>query len=146
MNKNIFLLLETKEDGVNNLLGARSSLTHGKYTFQDNFEEMWAPNCDVYITGSKLKIVAELAGIDKNSVEVIFSDNYLVLKGSRDFGLPANDVCYYHMEIETGNFERTIYFPEVKLVAESHIVSLEKGLLKIEFLIDSDEEITIPVK
>ena len=146
MKKKVFIKLKTIEDGMSNLLTAMTSLTHSKHTFQDNYDEVWTPNCDVYTTDSKFKIVVELAGIDKNSVEIIFTDTYLLLKGRRDFELPYGDVCYYHMEIDTGNFERVIHFPEANINKESPAISFEKGLLKIEFLLEADVEITIPVK
>lgn len=146
MDKNVFSKLKTIEDGMSNLLNAMTSLTHSKYTFQDSYDEVWTPNCDVYTTDSKFKIVVELAGIDKDSVEIIFTDSYLLLKGSREFDLPYGDVCYYHMEIDTGNFERVISFPDANIDKKNPVISFEKGLLKIEFHFEADIEITIPVE
>lgn len=133
MKKDIFSKLKTIEDGVNNLLGAMSSLTHSKFTFQDNHDEVWTPNCDVYISASRLQIVIELAGVKQDSFELEFTETCLILRGNRDFQIPANDVCFYHMEIETGAFERTVYFPDVELDKDNPTVSLEKGILKVEF-------------
>lgn len=133
MKKDIFSELKTIEDGMNSLLGAMSSLTHSKYTFQDNYEEVWTPNCDVYISDSKLNIVFELAGVKQESVELVFEETYLLLRGSRDFDIPCSDVCFYHMEIDTGAFERMIYFPDVELDKENPMVTFEKGILKVRF-------------
>lgn len=147
MKENIFSQLKSIEDGMNNLLGAMSSLTHSKYTFQDSCDEVWTPNCDVYISESQLFIVIELAGITKESLELVFNDNYLLLRGSRDFTIPCSGVCFYHMEIDTGAFERTIYFPEVELDKENPEVSYQNGILKIVFtLIESEEEEIITSK
>ncbi len=146
MKKDIFSQLKTIEDGMNNLLGAMSSLTHSKYTFQDNYDEVWTPNCDVYISNSKLNIVIELAGVDKDSIELTFNDSYLLLRGSRDFGVPCSDVCFYHMEIETGSFERAIYFPDVLLDKENPQVTFEKGILKIQFALSENKESIITVE
>ncbi len=133
MKKDIFSQLKSIEDGMNNLLGAMSSLTHSKYTFQDNFDEVWTPNCDVYISDSKLNIVIELAGVKKESVELVFTETYLLLRGNRDFDIPSSNVCFYHMEIETGAFERAIYFPEIELDKENPAVTFTNGILKIQF-------------
>lgn len=133
MKKDIFSQLKSIEDGMNSLLGAMSSLTHSKYTFQDNYEEVWTPNCDVYITDSKLNIVIELAGVKRESVELVVNDTYLLLRGNRDFQVPCCDVCFYYMEIETGAFERVIYFPDVELDKEEPKVSLEEGILRVVF-------------
>ena len=138
MKKDIFSQLKSIEDGMNNLLGAMSSLTHSKYTFQDNYEEVWTPNCDVYISDSKLNIVIELAGVKREAVELDFNDTYLVLRGTRDFDIPCSDVCFYHMEIDTGSFEREIYFPDVSLDKENPTVTFEKGILKIQFKLLED--------
>ena len=142
MKKDIFSQLKSIEDGMNNLLGAMSSLTHSKYTFQDNYDEVWTPNCDVYISNSKLNIVIELAGVPKESIELVFNDTYLLLRGNRDFGVPCSDVCFYHMEIETGAFERIIYFPEVQLDKDNPQVSFKEGILKVMFdLIEEKESV-----
>ncbi|MBI9031769.1 Hsp20/alpha crystallin family protein [bacterium] len=146
MNKDIFSQLKSIEDGMNSLLGAMSSLTHSKYTFQDNYDEVWTPNCDVYISNMKLHIVIELAGITKDSLELVFNDKYLLLRGTRDFGVPSSDVCFYHMEIETGAFERVIYFPEVQLDKEKPKVNFENGILKIQFDILEEKEAFITVE
>lgn len=146
MKKDIFSQLKTIEDGMNNLLGAMSSLTHSKYTFHDNYDEVWTPNCDVYISNSKLNIVIELAGVEKDSIELIFNDSYLLLKGNRDFGVPCSDVCFYHMEIETGSFERAIYFPDVQINKENPIVKFENGILNIQFELWEEKESIITVE
>lgn len=145
MKKDIYSQLKTIEDGMNSLLGAMSSLTHSKYTFQDNYDEVWTPNCDVFISDAKLNIVIELAGVDKDSVELIFNDSYLLLKGSRDFGVPCSDVCFYHMEIDTGAFERIIYFPEVLLEKEKPQISFTNGILRIQFNIIEENESIIAI-
>jgi HSP20 family protein len=131
MKKNIYTQLRDIENGMNDLLSAMSSLTHNKYTFNDNCEEKWTPNCDVYISANKLHIIVELAGIDKESMQIKLTDKELLLVGNRDFKLPSSDVCYYYMEIETGAFERVIRFPEVKVDIENVTTKLEKGMLKI---------------
>jgi len=146
MKKDIFSRLKTIEDGMNSLLGAMSSLTHSKYTFQDNYDEVWTPNCDVYISNSKLNIVIELAGIDRESVELAFNDTYLLVRGSRDFGVPSCDVCFYHMEIETGAFERLVYFPDVQLDKDNPKVIFEKGILKVQFNLIEETETIITVE
>jgi len=146
MNKDIFSQLKSIEDGMNSLLGAMSSLTHSKYTFQDNYDEVWTPNCDVYISNLKLNIVIELAGVKKESIELVFSDTYLILKGNRDFGIPCCDVCFYHMEIETGAFERIVYFPEIQLEREEPKVNFENGILRIQFDLIEEKEPLIAIK
>lgn len=142
MKKDIFSQLKTIEDGMNSLLGAMSSLTHSKYTFQDTYEETWSPNCDVYISNSLLHIVIEIAGVKRESIEIVFNDTYLLIRGVRDFLIPCSDVCFYHMEIETGAFERAIYFPDVQLDKDNPTVKFENGIMTIQYnLIEEIESI-----
>jgi HSP20 family molecular chaperone IbpA len=145
MKNDIFSQLKSIEDGMNNLLGAMSSLTHSKYTFQDNYEEAWSPNCDVYISSSQLYIVIEIAGVKQKSIELVFNDEYLLLRGNRDFDVPCSDVCFYHMEIDTGAFEKVIYFPDVKLDKENPVVNFEDGILKVQYKVLEENESIIPI-
>eukprot|EP00831_Metopus_contortus_P033242 TRINITY_DN26688_c0_g1_i2.p2 TRINITY_DN26688_c0_g1~~TRINITY_DN26688_c0_g1_i2.p2 ORF type:complete len:147 (+),score=15.77 TRINITY_DN26688_c0_g1_i2:180-620(+) len=145
MKKDIFSQLKSIEDGMNNLLGAMSSLTHSKYTFQDNYEEAWSPNCDVYISNSRLFIVIEIAGVKRESIDLVFNETYLLLRGNRDFNIPCSDVCFYHMEIDTGAFEKVIYFPEVALDRDNPNVNFDNGILKIQFNLLEEQESTIPI-
>jgi len=50
------------------------------------------------------------------------------------------------MEIESGNFERIVYFPEIPLNYDSPEVKYQDGLLKINFDIAVKEEKIIDIE
>ncbi len=146
MKKNIYTQLKTIENGMSDLLSAMSSLTHNKYSFRENHEDCWTPNCDVYISDEKLHVIIELAGVNKDSIHLESTDKSLLIKGKRDFKFPYNDVCYYYMEIETGYFEREIIFPDIRIDYEKPDVKFENGILIVTFAILGYQDYTVPIE
>jgi HSP20 family protein len=68
----------------------------------------FVPPMDVYEREDKIVVVAELAGVSQDSIQVSVSGNLLTVRGERkDLGGGAPRV-YYQMEICTGTFERTL--------------------------------------
>lgn len=133
MNKNMISQLKTIEDGMNELLTAMTSLTQKSRSMGNNYEDKWVPNCDVVIAEGKLKVIVELAGIELDSIEIEIKEQVLIIRGSRSFYLPEHNVCYYHMEIETGLFERKIGLPDIGTQFNNPKVEITDGLLNIDF-------------
>ena len=100
----------------------------------------WQPHCDIYRTEDKLLIIFDISGIQKDSVKIRTSREYLVISGQRYLQAEGSNPSYYTMEIESGHFERIVYFPEIPLNYDEPTVTYTDGLLKISFDIPRKEE------
>ena len=112
-------------------------------TFKNVYNETWTPKCDVFETEEKFIIILDLAGVEKEDIKIVSTNEYIKISGIRKFNITNPNICYYNMEIDSGQFERTIPFPDSKFKQDSPKVVYEKGFLTIEFKIiaKSDDEI-----
>jgi HSP20 family protein len=91
----------------------------------------WIPPCDVYETEKDFIVLIEIAGINKEDLKITLTENYLNIKGFREDPSKADGKRnYYHMELNFGPFEMSIYIPMV-IDMENATVDYERGLLKI---------------
>jgi len=91
----------------------------------------WVPTTDIFARRDDVVIRCELAGVDRNDVELSFAAGTLVIWGERaDAPHQDGDVEYYVRERRYGPFSRTINFPEG--IDTSRIgATFEDGLLEI---------------
>lgn len=89
----------------------------------------WVPNADVFARGEDLVIRLELAGVDREDIEITLHDNTLTVAGERESDL-ADDLSFYVHERFYGAFRRSMTLPagidEGKINAYS-----DNGLLEI---------------
>ena len=95
--------------------------------FEKTFEEMfrprpaspmfataectWAPSIDIYETPEEIIIRAEIAGVDKEELEVEVNSKAVRLYGHRR-EIPRIDQATYRLaEIQYGKFERILFLP-----------------------------------
>jgi HSP20 family protein len=73
----------------------------------------WTPNTDVYETADNLVVKMEIAGIDKDDLEITLNDRLLLVRGYRkDPCRQRQHRCSFRqMEIDYGFFERRILIP-----------------------------------
>ncbi len=73
----------------------------------------WTPNTDVYETPDHLVVKMEIAGIDKDDLEITINDRLLLVRGYRkDPCRQKQHRCMFRqMEIDYGYFERRIVIP-----------------------------------
>ncbi|MGB4260824.1 MAG: Hsp20/alpha crystallin family protein, partial [Candidatus Cloacimonas acidaminovorans] len=55
-------------------------------------------------------------------------------------------VCYYNMEIETGRFDRKIFFPDLNIDKDNPKITYINGILRIAFNLAPIVERIIPVQ
>lgn len=91
----------------------------------------------------QLTIVAELAGVEPESVSIVVEERSLTLSGERRRPRVAGQV-YQQMEIEYGAFSRTIQLIEDVDVAAA-TASYERGLLTIVLPISAEAPRAEPV-
>jgi HSP20 family protein len=90
----------------------------------------WTPTADMYETEKAIIIDIELAGIDKNSLEILFQDDYLFLRGNRPFSHQMQSAKIHRIERMYGHFQRVFQIP--RPVDSQHIsASYIQGVLKI---------------
>ena len=88
----------------------------------------WVPTADIFAKGDDLLIRCELAGVEREDVEVSLSGGVLTIDGERR-GEPE-DVSYYARERYYGHFRRTMNLPEG--IDGSRIsADFENGLLEV---------------
>ena len=145
MNDNIFSNRKGIQQEMLKLLGEVSSLTNRPRSIDDALDDVWHPKCDVYQTDTQWVVVLELAGVEKDEISITLSEDYLRVAGSRNFVFISNPACYYNMEIDTGKFERRVYFPDSPIDKENPKVSLTAGILRISFPLLPQVERIIPI-
>lgn len=87
---------------------------------------------DVYESPEKLYIIAPIAGIEKNDLDVSISDNTLSITGTRSSGVKESEPNYYVQECYWGEFSRSITLP-VQVREEGIDAVLKDGVLTISF-------------
>ncbi len=86
---------------------------------------------DMYETKDFFFIELTLAGVKKDSVQVRFSDDYLVITGMRATE-NQNDRNYYMSSIARGNFRKMIKLPIPINKQYTPKIEMQNGILKIK--------------
>ena len=140
MKKTIFEDILNLQREVIRLMNEISMFPSKTLSLSQAGDNNWQPHCDIYRTQDRLFIIFDISGINKDSVKIRTSHEYLIITGQRYLAAQGSDPSYYTMEIESGPFERIVYFPEVPLNYEQPEVSYQDGLLKISFNIAVKDE------
>jgi HSP20 family protein len=74
-------------------------------------ERTWRPAMDMNETPDEIVILAEVAGVDKDDLEVEVSSKAVRIQGSRLTRHCSSDTTYRLAEIQYGHFERILYLP-----------------------------------
>lgn len=71
----------------------------------------WKPAVDVYETANEIIVLVDLAGVNKEEIEVTFDGDSLRIVGTRRDMTSTPKVRLHQMEIDFGNFERSVVIP-----------------------------------
>ncbi|UCE54614.1 MAG: Hsp20/alpha crystallin family protein [Desulfobacterales bacterium] len=93
-------------------------------------ERTWRPPMDINETPEEIIIVAEIAGVDKDDLEVEISNKAVRIEGNRYAKHCSANSTYRLAEIQYGNFERTIFLP-APIDPEVISASYSNGFLEI---------------
>lgn len=93
----------------------------------------WVPQMDIFETEKEVFIRAELAGVDKENLEVEVNSKAVRIHGLRKELPRPNDGAYRLAEIRYGRFERVLYLPSP---VDTEVVSssFADGFLSIRIL------------
>lgn len=91
----------------------------------------FAPSIDVSETPKKIKVTAELPGMEEKDISVTVEDDYLILSGEKkEEKEEEDDEKYYHREMSYGAFKRIIPF-NASIDTDKVEAKFKKGVLKI---------------
>ncbi|MBW2590259.1 MAG: Hsp20/alpha crystallin family protein [Deltaproteobacteria bacterium] len=93
-------------------------------------ERTWSPQMDIYETPEEIIIQAEIAGVDKENLEVEINSKAVRIYGKRSEIPLVENATYRLAEIQYGKFERILFLPtpvDTELVTSSY----SNGFLKI---------------
>jgi HSP20 family protein len=108
-------------------------------------QRIWSPQIDVIETPEAFMVLAEVAGLKKDEIQVTVKRNLVYLAGKRQRPDLTNTVRYLQMEIEYGSFERSFELPV--LIDESRIEAQYKdGLLSVVLPKKQSQKKSIPIK
>lgn len=111
-------------------------------------EQKWKPQMDMYETPEEIIIMGEIAGVNKEDLELEISSKAVRVKGNRIQFPRIDNVKYRLAEIQYGKFERVLYLPspiDPEVVSASYAngflqVRLAKLKLNKTFKIPISEE------
>jgi HSP20 family protein len=113
-------------------------LSKGYYSFLPN--EVWTPNVNLYETESDYRVCVDLAGVEKDKIDITVADGRLTLRGGRPVPQCPTPPCQdpeqarlkvHLMEIDHGTFSREVELPE-DVIRERITARYVDGLLWIE--------------
>lgn len=146
MRDKIFDNLRGIQKEMLKILGEVNSLTGNTTAIEDAIDDFWHPRCDVFQTDTEWIIIVELAGMEKKDISIITTDDYIRISGERILPSPNCKICYYNMEIETGKFDRRIFFPMAAIDRDEPKVTYENGFLQIVYTLQPVVERIIEIK
>lgn len=93
-------------------------------------DRSWKPQMDVYETEENIIILVELAGVQKEDLDIEVNSKAIKIAGGRVVN-PGVDGCKYRLaEIQYGKFERIVVLP-VYIDTENVEASFRDGFLTI---------------
>jgi len=96
---------------------------------EDNVDGQLA--LDVYQTQDDIVILAPIAGVKLEDMNVSVTDDILTIKGKRSLNIDIPDENYYTQECFWGDFSRSIVLP-ASVNTNKISASFKDGVLKIE--------------
>ena len=91
----------------------------------------WKPQLDIYETAEKIYIIAEIAGVDRENLELEINPRAIRIFGRRIGAPPAANGRYRLAEIQYGPFERVLYL-RTPVNTESVTARYKNGFLHVE--------------
>ncbi len=105
----------------------------------------WIPAIDIYADSSCVYVVADLAGVESESLELVLEGQFLRMSGNRRPPLTIKKKRFFQMEVEYGPFERVIRIP-LPIDAKQIKAKMENGLLLVRFNKRENDKMQIKVK
>ena len=98
--------------------------------FGDYSPAIFQPRIDVVDEGDALRISADLPGLEREDVEVLVEDGFLVLRGEKKHEAQTEEKGCFRLERAFGSFQRVIPLPE-DVDPERAEARFDKGVLTL---------------
>jgi HSP20 family molecular chaperone IbpA len=105
-------------------------LVFGGGSLTSGHRGVWRPLIEVYETDEALEIVAELAGMDREQIEVLIEGDIISLRGVRPDPAICERRSYHEARIPYGHFAADIYVP-FKVDGNAATAIYENGFLRV---------------
>ncbi|MEE4355613.1 MAG: Hsp20/alpha crystallin family protein [Desulfococcaceae bacterium] len=127
--------------------------------FERNLEEMfrsigprfsctecsWTPPMDIYETADEIMIIAEIAGVNRDDLDIEINSKAVKITGKR-IDMPRLEKATYRLaEIQCGKFERVLFLPS-PINTEKVTASYLEGMLQLRLLklpLEKSHKITV---
>lgn len=90
----------------------------------------WRPPIDVYETAEAIEITAELAGLDRDEIEIVFDGDLLSLRGQRVDSTICDHRSFHEAHIHYGAFAADVFIP-VPVEGDGAAATYDNGFLRI---------------
>jgi len=108
-------------------------------------ERMWKPQMDIYESPEEILILAEIAGVNKDNLELEINSKAVRIYGSRPEMPRMKNSTYRLAEIQYGQFERVLFLP-APIDTDKVTASFQNGFLQIRLTkIPRDVTYKIPI-
>ncbi|MDR3203508.1 MAG: Hsp20/alpha crystallin family protein [Deltaproteobacteria bacterium] len=121
-----FSELERMRDYMDNVY---SYLANGVNQLRKNYTGVF-PLINLFEDDENLYLVAELAGVESQSLDVSVKNDTLTLKGSKLTQIDREGVTYHRRERESGSFNRSLTIP-AKIESERVQAVFKNGVLTV---------------
>lgn len=124
---------ERRERGAGQQAEPRGGTTTGARESVERTRErpVFMPRTDIYETENSVVLVAEMPGVDENSVDITLEDNVLTITGrTRELDVPDGYRRVYS-EFGAGDYQRSFALSN-KADANGIKASTKHGLLRVE--------------
>ncbi|MDY6825181.1 MAG: Hsp20/alpha crystallin family protein [Thermodesulfobacteriota bacterium] len=101
------------------------------------FSSKWVPQMDLYETPEQITIVAAVAGVKKDSIEIEINQRAVKIIGARTSPHPGEKTKFRLAEIQYGKFERILYLP-APIDTDQVSASFSAGMLTINMTKQTD--------
>jgi HSP20 family protein len=108
-------------------------------------ERTWKPQTDVYETEKEIIILAEIAGVKKEDIQIEIDTQAVRIQGLREDLSRMGNTKFRLAEIQFGNFERSLVFP-VQIDPDNARAAYTDGFLQINLpKKDLDQPMRVPI-
>ena len=108
-------------------------------------EQTWKPQMDMYETPDEIIIMGEIAGVNKEDLELEISSKAVRVQGNRTQSPRIDNAKYRLAEIQYGKFERVLYLPS-PIDPEVVSASYANGFLQVRLAkLKLDKTFKVPI-
>ncbi len=90
----------------------------------------WRPPIDVYETEDAVEVIAEIAGLNREEIEIVIDGDMLSLRGHRGDHTMCDHRSFHEARIHYGEFAADVFVP-VAVNSEGAEATYENGFLRI---------------